>query len=368
MNQNIYQIKQYRAWAYVKTINPDLVKSDISFTANKNGGQGQLLITVSESFETSNYQYGDVIKVYVSNNIQSSYLIYTGFVESISKKATNSEITDIYCVWLVWLLKGLFYRNGWSDPEFTKNTTALVIITEIITNFNTDSGQSFTINNEIDLSQTVHLDFDHTYCFDAIKKVMENVDWYWYLDQNGVLNIKSTTIKHKATYKKNIQSLTVASDWQIYNRLHLQWWSTHDVYDDVVSQWLYGVREKHIIDTSLKDVWTMDDFAEQRLLNNAYPRNKNRLTITSEYYTIEPVIWDNTWIWDDTWLWNNDYIWSNYWPWKWPEWIEPWDWLRVHNFYEVIEWTVERIWYKNWFVDIELDNFDNFIDLIKTNG
>lgn len=368
MNQNIYQIKQYRAWAYVKTINPDLIKSDISFTANKNGGQGQMTLTISEPFQDSDYNYWDIIKVYVTNKYQSSYLLYTWFIESKSQKATNSETTDIYCIGIVWLLKGLFYRNGWSDRKFTKNTTALAILTEIITNFNTDSWQSFTINNEIDLSQTVHLEFDNTYCFDAIKKVMDTVDWYWLLDQNGILNIKTTTIKHKATYRKNIQSLTVASDWQIYNRLYLQWWSTSKVYNDTTSQSIYWIREKAINDTSLKDTWTMDEFAAKRLSENAYPRDKNRLTITSEYYAIVPLKWNNLWIRDDTWLWNNKYTWSNYWPWWSTEAIQPWDWLRVQNFYSLIEWTIERIWYKNGFIDIELDNFDNFIDLIKTNG
>ena len=189
---------------------------------------------------------------------------------------------------------------------------------------------------------------------------MEFIDWYWYVDQNQKLHIRQHTIRHKLTYKKNIQSMDIRGDIGIYNRLHLFYNGADKQYDDTTSQLLYWIREKKITDTNIKNVWTADQFGTERLSQNAYPNKKTRIVVTDKYYDswLLYILYDTDILLDTDILY--DYIW-----WWSTEWFQPGDWIRVNNFYEVITGNIDRMTYNGWFVTIELDKSENFIQLIK---
>lgn len=336
MNANTYQIKQYRAWSYIKTINPDIVRSNISFTAHKNGGQWQMTLELSEKFNINNYKFNDIIQVYVFNKNNKSWkLLYTWFIQKIRQRATVSEIIEISCIWVVWLLQNIFYRNG--DLVVNKNDTPMNILSDILTVFNWLSDVDITLWDTLTTPDNIHLDFDHKTCFEAIQEVMRFVDGYWYIDQYKKLNIRQQETKHKLTYKKDIQSLEIVEDVDIYNRLRLYYSWADKEYNDLTSQWLYGMREKRVEDTTIKNVATADQYAVQYFEKNAYPKKKTRIVVTDQY---------------DSWTWSTEYI-------------EPWDWVRVNNFYEVLTGWIEKMTYSNGFVSLELERSDNFIELIK---
>lgn len=356
---NTYQLKHYRNWSYIKTINPDIIKSNVSFVGNQNGGQGQMRLEISEAFIDNDYQYNDIIKVYVFNDYnKDGKLIYTWFIQEINQKATNSEIIELWLIWVVWLLSGIMYRS-WSSAKFTKNDTPINILTEILTSFNTISNVDITLWDTISTPTNINIDFDHTYCIDAIKKVMEFVDWYRYVDQNQKLNIRQHEIKHKLTYKKNIQSMDIRGDIGIYNRLHLFYNGADKQYDDTTSQSLYWIREKKITDTNIKNLSSADQFGAERLSQNAYPNKKTRLVVTDQFVWN----WDLLILYDTDVLFDNDIL-FDYKLW-WSEILQPWDWIRINNFFEVITGNIDRMTYNDWFITIELDKSENFIKLIK---
>lgn len=356
---NTYQIKHYRNWSYVKTINPDIIKSNVSFASNQNGGQGQMKLEISEAFINNDYEYNDIIKVYVfSETIKVWKLIYTWFIQEINQKATNSEVIELWLIGVVWLLSGIMYRS-WGTQKFTKNDTPINILTEILSSFNTTSNVDITLWDTIGTPDNINIEFDHTYCSDAIKKVMEFIDWYWYVDQNQQLHIRQHEVKHKLTYKKDIQSMDVRWDIGIYNRLHLFYNGADKQYDDTASQTLYWIREKKITDTSIKNLASADQFAEEWLLQNAYPQKKTRIVITDRFIWN----WDLLILYDTDTLFDTDILYD-YKLWS-TENLEPWDWIRVNNFFEVITGNIDRMTYNNWFLTIELDKSENFIKLIK---
>lgn len=338
---------------------------------NQNGGQGQMRLEISEAFIDNDYQYNDIIKVYLFNEYNELWiLIYNWFIQEINQKATNSELIELWLIWVVWLLSGIMYRS-WSSAKFTKNDTPINILTEILTSFNTLSNVDITLWDTISTPTNINVEFDHTYCIDAIKKVMEFVDWYWYVDQNQKLHIRQYETKHKLTYKKNIQSMDIRGDIGIYNRLHLFYNGADKQYDDTTSQTLYWIREKKVTDTSIKNLSSADQFGAEWLSQNAYPQKKTRLVVTDKYVIDEwdDYYWDDSawnwndsgaWMWDESWYWVDSY--AVYWS---TEKIEPWDWIRINNFYEVINGNIDRMTYNDWFVTIELDKSENFIKLLK---
>lgn len=365
MNTNSYQLKHYRNWSYLKTINPDIIKSNISFVSNQNGGQGQMRLEINEPFIDNDYTYNDIIKVYAFNEYSKVWkLIYTWFIQEITQKATNNETLELWLIWVVWLLSGLIYRSWWS-MKFSKNDTPVNILTEILISFNTLSNIDITLWDTISTPTSINIEFDHTTCFEAIKRVMEFVDWYWYVDQNQKLHIRQHELKHKFTYRKDIQNMDIRGDIGIYNRLHLFYNGADKEYNDTTSQTLYWIREKKVTDTTIKNLSSADQFATEWLSQNAYPQKKTKLTVTDQFVNISEIIWNDLWIRDWTWLRNDDYTWKDYWAIWSTETIEPWDWIRVNNFYEVVTGNIDRLNYNNWFISIDLDKSENFIKLIK---
>jgi hypothetical protein len=364
MNTNTYQIKQYRAWSYIKTINPDIIRSNITFSAQKNGGQWQMTLELSENFVINDYIYNDMVKVYVFNgNNRSGKLIYTWFVQEITQIATTSEIIVLSIVWVVWLLTNIMYKGA--TPVFNKNDTPVNIITDILSVYNTDAVYTITLWDTIPTPTSVNMDFSYDTCYSAINKVMDLVDGYRYVDQNQELHIRQTLTKHKPTYKKNIDSLEIRGDVNIYNRLYLKYNWTEKIYNELTSQWVYGIVEKKIEDTNIKNVWTADIFATERFTQNAYPKSKTSIVVTDQYDSILWTIRDDTWILDGTWLWNDTYVWDEYMSVWSTEYIEPWDGVRVNNFFEVVTGAIEKLTYNNWFVTLELEKSENFIKLLK---
>jgi len=356
--QNTYQLKQYRAWTYIKTINPDTIDSSISFTAQQNAWQGEMRLLIVENFENNDYVFGDIIRLYVFSDLVQWHLIYTGYIESINQSATTNEQIEIRLLWVATLLKSFFYRVG-ASRTFNKTDTPLNILTQILANFNTDSWLSFAIDDSFATPTSINIDFNFKSCYDAIVEVMWFVDWYWYIDQNYKLQLRQYETKHSLTYGKNISKLDISSNINIFNRLYLNYIGWPKTYNDVASQTAYWIREKTITNNDIKNTATADGFATQWLSDNANPNKTTTLDLTDQYEGSWDSVRDDTDVWVDGDYWLDIIItWGT-------ETIEPWDWIRIQNFYTEVTGVVDRLSYNDWFISINLDKSYNFIDLIK---
>ena len=122
---------------------------------------------------------------------------------------------------------------------------------------------------------------------------------------------------------------------------------------------MYGVKEIAITDTSIKDLTTANSFAAAYFVDNAYTKNEVNFTINTLYEQrpADP-FWDDTELWDDTEFRLGSVIGSY-------ETIKPGQVVRIQNIETTITGQVERITYRRQKMQVSLNKFDNFTQLIQ---
>lgn len=132
-----YNIKVYTtAGEYVRTFSPSVVMNGVSFTAQKNGGQGEMRVRLNIPFTSAAVAYNNIIKVYETDDANpNGRQIYMGIVGSLQRiSESGAEYVEMRALGLASMLSWVYYDNA-GNNIFTKNQEPAETIKNIIDTF-----------------------------------------------------------------------------------------------------------------------------------------------------------------------------------------------------------------------------------------
>lgn len=270
------------------------------FEQNINGWQWEMVLKLAYSFDDISFLQWDVIRVSEYDEQDKIWsLIYTWVISIINRVSiTNEEYIELTCLWLWTLLNDVIVYLGSSYVPTLTQDPALTI-KAIIDYFNTKYGGnliSYSWGNIDNFWTTISISYDHTNCFEAIKKIAEATSFRWYIDQYGQFYFKAvpTTTTHNFTFKKDVESIELKEDFEwIVNSVRVEryWWN-FVLYTDVTSISTYGLKEATEHRTDLQDLTSQNSYGNSYIASNKNPKRNLQLTINSNYNieTIKP--WD----------------------------------------------------------------------------
>lgn len=363
-----YQFKHYlKNGDFAKVIDENLIMSNVSFSDSINWPQGRLSIALNIKWENLDFEQGDYIKVFCINEyFKSGYQIYYGYIREIEKEATTSENVVLQCYGVGALLNNVFHYSA-SQYHFSDNITIKQHIDKILDHFDTIYPWVIQKGTIEDYAGNVNMQYNYDSCFNALKRVTElkNESAFWYVDRLGFFHFKDfvdSPIKI-ATFQKDIQELTEKGEIEIVNKLILEYdGGSFETYSDSTSITKYGLYEKKVTDTNIKNKATADIFWAEYIAKYKEITPQVDIVLNDEFVNLDLMLWDDTAYWDDTgyWLevsWNNKF-----------EAIEVWDIIKVLN----RKWGITgRVNKKNYTRDrlwLELGKTENIIWLIRNDG
>lgn len=333
-----YQIKHYgKDLTFQRVINPDIIKSEISFTETTNAPQGQLNLSLNLDWDNNYFELGDYIKVYVSNKYYPNYQIFFGFIQSIQRKIDKFEEIELSIVGVGALLNNVIYNS--SGYTFTKTDKPNLIIESILDYFDTKYPNVITKGTIATFANDVSVAFNYDNCLNAIKKIGDLFqDYYFYIDRNGAFNFKQNpTTYQRVNFKRELQSLQDEKETEITNKLILIYDGGSATYQDNTSITKYGLYEEKIEDSSIKNITTANNFGNSYIAQYSNPKTSTSITINN--------LFDNG---------SNEF-----------ESIEVGDKIRIQNLKNPITLQVlKKVYYRDT-LKIELDKYDNLIALLK---
>lgn len=362
MFQNTFQVKHYDIDnAFIGVIPPEIIKNEISFTAQKNGGQGQLNLVLNLWFTNNNFVKYQYIRVYIVNDFHpSGYLIYSGYIDDVNQDYDGSESIELRILGLGSLLTDVLYKSS-GNLEFTQSDDPADIIKDIIALHNTEYPWILSEWDIDNYGTVTSYNISKMYCFDVLKKVEESAEnYYWYIDQFGKLDfLPQWDVKHIFTYWKNIDNLHKGDKKTIRNKLYLYYDWGNKTYTNAASIAKYKVREEVITDTTIDNVTTADAFAANYFAENADPEDQVDFVISMLYKAQSDMpFWDDIVDRDDTTIWGEWAVGSF-------ELIRPGQIVKINNIATSIIGQVEKITYWIDKMTISLNKYDSFINLIK---
>lgn len=363
-----YQFKHYlKNGDFAKVIDEKTIMSNVSFSDGINWPQGRLSISLNIKWENLDFEVGDYIKVFCINEyFKSGYQIYYGYIREIGKEATTSENVVLQCYGVGALLNNVLYYS-WSQYNFSQNITIKEHIDNILDYFDTLYPwiiQKWTIE---DYAGNVDIEYDYNSCLSSLKQVTElkSESAFWYVDRLGFFHFKDfgdSPIK-KATFQKDIQELTEKGEIEIVNKLILEYdGGSLETYSDSASITKYGLYEKKITDTTIKNITTADIFWFEYIEKYKEITPQVDIVLNDEFVNLDVMLWDDSDYWDDTGYWIEVSGENKF------EAIEVWDIIKVLN----RKWEITgRINKKNYTRDrlkLELGKTENIIWLIRNDG
>ena len=328
-----FNYKVYNSdWTFKQTIKENEVLNEFWFALQKNWWQGQFNLQLNRDYSDVSIVKYDFIKVYLyDDNFPNGKLIYTWVIEEIERNYQESENSlTLVCRWLASLLTRFYYNQTWYT--FTKTDTASNIIKSIITYFNTKYSWAW-INDSwiVDTVWRLSIDFELNTCFEAINKVVELTDSFWYIWADGTFYFNTTPTNIFLTAQKDVQNLDINEDSsEIINSVIVNYnWCTYTD-TDATSITDNGLFEKQY---TKSDLWLTEatDFATEILADN-----QTKLSVSLEV--------------------NNNYIHEN---------LKPWDLVKIRNINYNIVSQIEKIDYNINNSTIYLDKFDSIGKVLK---
>ena len=314
-------------------ISPDVIQSSIKFSAQRNGGQGDIKISIGEI--DTDFVHGDIVKVYANDT--TNRLIYTGYVDNIDETVNQGEDMEVSCIGLGSYLKNIIFTSG-GVRTFTLNDTASNIITAIATYANSIN-PIITLGTITATVGNISQSFTNNNCFDALYNVTNGTPgYYFYVDETGAINFKadSVTPDYYITFQKDLQSYDESNLGKIFNTVYFTYNGGSKTYTDATSITTYGIREITMDDQNINNVTTADLKITKYLAKNAYPQENRELIVNREFveYKSEILIWDNATItWDSLTLsWDNTVSTNSYGF----EIIKPGEQIKILNFKKVV--------------------------------
>lgn len=133
-----YQYKIYdKSNAYKTTLDPKKVMSDIGFSQNINGTQGEINIEMNLPFDNNYFLQGDLVKIWEYSDLnKSGRQIYYGWVSKIDRvQDQSSQKIVLVCLGIGTLLKKIIFDNG--TKTFDLNQDPAETLKDIIDYVNT---------------------------------------------------------------------------------------------------------------------------------------------------------------------------------------------------------------------------------------
>ena len=337
-----FVIKHYNNdLVFQRTLNPNILKNDISFSSQINWWQWQLKLNLDLPITNVFFTQWDIIKVYKFDDRTPNWeLLYTWIIEDITKTATDYDEISLNITWISSLFKRLLYNESWYVVN--KNDDPWNIVEDIVDYFNT---KHITLTKTwiVNLWDSVNYDFKYTDLLKAMwdLKDMSN-NYYWFLgaDLDMTFKVKSWTADHLFTYKKDLFSVDIDERWMdIFNTFILNRKSWTTTYTDTNSISTYWLREKYLSNTQIADLTSADNFWNNYIAQNKDTKKNITLKVNSKYF------------------YNNQTI----------ENIYPWQICKIRNMELSLSDTllINKVNYNPDYVTINLEKFDNFIELIQ---
>lgn len=288
------------AGAYIKTLDPDQIMNEVSFSMKTGGGQGQctldLNLPIDDFQEGTTIKDMNIVKIYESDDTFSPAprLIYTGFISQYAPFFSGaSEGVRLTLLGLVSMLSLAYYQSGGSYTVGHSAVDPSAILSAIITHFNTVYTGSWigTSGGHVSTVGTnVTYTFEKLKWYDALKKVIEfaDADWWWYIGADGEVYFqdKPTTETHKFTIGKTVEEGEILkNNEKIVNKYVLSWGTvpTISTYQDATSQTSYGVREKLETDAKITTSGTADQQGAKVIADNKDRKVEARIRVNSRY-------------------------------------------------------------------------------------
>ena len=288
-----YDIKTYNNDGTFKmTINPNCVMNDISFTENVNGGQGQMKLNLAVSFADNSFQWWDLIKVVLFNErYKQGKQIYFGYISQITRKyEANKWYIQLTCLWIASLLNQIIFSGSYA-------WTITSILNQIISQFNSNYSGLITVGQIDDYSESVSVDFDNSItCQKAINILAETANYYRFIDSEWkfFFREKMTQTNHIVSNQYSVETMSLNYSFEsIVNKLYLERdWGTVATYQDATSQSNYWIKEKYVIESSIANQTTQDEYWNNYIEQNKNPKNASTIVVNTEYDIESIVPWD----------------------------------------------------------------------------
>lgn len=322
--QKYYEVKLYD-WQgnFKKQISSKNITSDIFFSENINGTQGDLtldivgdeadfkesdIIEIRESIEsiksfpitadTTLFTADTTLLTADATRTQNVFPTYTGIIERKSiQEYKYSQVLGITLLWVWTALNDIIYKN-WSSKVFTKTDTFGNIAKSIIDYFNTQYGTLEETQNlwtsmfwydtdSIDTTGiTAHINFDHDNCYKALEKLTKDTDFFFFIEPTGKVTFKKTNTLKILTFERELVSIERKTKKdEMVNKLYLHRTSGHwneEIYNNFISQAEYGFKELHEDRTDIQNKATQDEIWAIRVEEFGYPREETTLKIKAQ--------------------------------------------------------------------------------------
>jgi hypothetical protein len=335
-----YQVKHYnKSLVFQRTISPAIIKNDITFTSQINGGQWQMRLFLDLPIDNTWFTQSDYIEVtYFSDDFPTWKVIYYWFIDEIHRTWTDFEEIQIICYWLASLLNKFLFEDSVQWKSWPLNDDPWNIAEDVIDHANTKynvftKGWMTTLWSSI---QYQLANFKSFKVMEDMKDLSANFYWYIWADWDVDFKVRPSTATHVFTYRKDIFNLNIQDDalW-LFNNAKVQWSSWNVNYSDATSQSTYWFREEFFNRSSdLLDSTSATNFATNQVNDNKDPKRKIVLSV------------------------NNLFITEN---------INPGDSCKIRNL-SVDLWSnllIVKVVYTPEFVNLFLERQENFIKLIK---
>jgi len=296
--KKFYQYKIYdKANVYKTTLDPKKVMSDIGFSQNINGTQGEINIEMDLDFDNSYFLQGDLVKITEYSDLnKAGRQIYYGRVSKIDRiQDQSSQRIVLVCLGIGTLLKKIIFDNG--TKTFDLNQDPAETLKDIVDYANTKVWSIFSYGaNVVTYWKSINIGFDYTDCFQAIENTAETTDFRWYIDAIGELYFKAkpVTSTHKLTNQYNVEYIDRSENIEdVVNKIYVKRASGEVTSQDATSQTTYWLREKRETKTDLKDAGSAQEYADKYIEKNKDMKPESKVTVNSFYdiVTIKP--WDS---------------------------------------------------------------------------
>jgi len=251
-------------WDLKFTINPTEIKNRLVFDSILNSGQWELKLVRNKPVKTFDIIATDIIRIYQIDKQNPDWRnIYTWIVQNIIRNITASY--EEIVIPLLWLWSIFNYKTfNWSKTDSPWN-----IMSDMVDLINLDYNL-FTKN--IDTSGSdIKLDLEHETALSIVNKVKQAstfdyricANWEVYFKQKEATPIHVFELweeVYKVEAKQNTEKLC--------NKLILKYDNSIRIYEDLTSQTTYWIREKYIVDESIKQNDSADEFWNQYIINN----------------------------------------------------------------------------------------------------
>lgn len=283
---------------FKKTLSWTSISSNPRYTEAIGYWYQDMVFNFSVDFYDTTINHYDIVKV-IS---WTGTVLYRGVVIGLDRRLENYwEKIVVRCMGMLSLWKKIIYNN-WSGYTFTKTADARDIIEHIIdyinSQYTTNPFSYVTNTTTIAGWTTVAIDFDYTYCTDAIAKVLELTNYVFRIDGDGVVYFTPATdtyvTRHKMNMWRHIQSMNIEEKSnKLYNNYVLQYyWAGIQTWSDATSISEYWTLTEYIYDQAISDWTTASERIDAELAKRKDPEI-NATIVVNDNYNLETLkVWD----------------------------------------------------------------------------